>query len=103
MAALVSWWRGPGGHEGPSTSGDGAFLLSATIITREAHGELAGIHDRTTVMLRRETIDAWLDTDMDERHDAQAWILEDAHLLDAATHGVREEDPSLVTVGTQGA
>src|SRR5699024_472110 len=47
MAALVSWWKGPGGHEGPAASEDGAFLLSTTIITRAATGDLAQIHDRT--------------------------------------------------------
>ena len=102
MAALVSWWRGPGDHQGPAASEDGTFLLSATIITREAHGDLAGIHDRTPVMLRREAIDAWLDTAMDDRHDAQAWILEDAHLLDDATLGVREVDPAVGKVGNDG-
>ena len=76
MAALVSWWKGPGGHEGPAASEDGAFLLSATIITRAATGELADIHDRTPVMLRREAVDAWLDTAMDDRRAAE-WILED--------------------------
>src|SRR5690606_9542876 len=34
MAALVSWWKGPGGHEGPAASEDGAFLLATPIITR---------------------------------------------------------------------
>ncbi|AXK45500.1 SOS response-associated peptidase [Brachybacterium saurashtrense] len=102
MAALVAWWKGPGGHEGPAASEDGAFLLSATIITREATGELAEIHDRTPVMLRREAVDAWLDTAMDDRHAAQEWILDDAHLLDDATLAVREVDPAVGTVGNDG-
>lgn len=102
MAALVSWWKGPGGHEGPAASADGAFLLSATIITREASGELAEIHDRTPVMLRRDQIDPWLDTAMDDRHDAQAWILDDTHLLDDARLALREVDPAVGTVGNDG-
>ena len=102
MAALVSWWKGPGGHEGPAASADGAFLLSATIITRQATGELAEIHDRTPVMLRREAIDPWLDTAMDDRRAAQAWILEDSHLLDDATLSVREVDPAVGKVGNDG-
>ena len=102
MAALVSWWRGPGGHEGPAASEDGAFLLSATIITREASGELATIHDRTPVMLPRSEIDSWLDTAMDDRHAAQEWILEDSHLLDNATLSVREVDPAVGKVGNDG-
>jgi len=102
MAALVSWWKGPGDHEGPAASEDGSFLLSATIITREATGDLAEIHDRTPVMLRREEIDAWLDTSMDDRHAAQEWILDDSHLLDDATLTVREVDPAVGKVGNEG-
>ncbi|MDN6399120.1 MAG: SOS response-associated peptidase [Brachybacterium sp.] len=102
MAALVSWWKGPGGHEGPAASADGAFLLSATIITREASGELAEIHDRTPGLLRRDRLDPWLDTAMDDRHDAQAWILDDTHLLDDARLALREVDPAVGTVGNDG-
>ena len=102
MAALVSWWKGPGGHEGPAATEDGAFLLSTTIITRAATGDLADIHDRTPVMLRREEIDGWLDTAMDDRHAAAEWILEDTHLLDDATLEVREVDPAVGKVGNDG-
>lgn len=102
MAALVSWWKGPGGHEGPAASEDGTFLLSATIITREATGELAEIHDRTPVMLRREEIDAWLDPGMDDRGAVQEWVLDDSHLLDDATLSVREVDPAVGKVGNDG-
>jgi len=102
MAALVSWWKGPGHHEGPAASADGTFLLSATIITREATRELARIHDRTPVMLRRDAVDAWLDTSMDDRHDAAAWIRDDAHLLDDATLELREVGPAVGKVGNDG-
>jgi len=102
MAALVSWWKGPGQHEGPAATEDGTYLLSATIITREATGDLAELHDRTPVMLRRGEIDAWLDTAMDDRHAAQGWILDDAHLLDDSTLEVREVDPAVGRVGNDG-
>lgn len=102
MAALVAWWKGPGGHEGPAASPDGSFLLSTTIITREATGELAEIHDRTPMMLRREEVDVWLDTAQDDRHAAQEWILEDTHHLDDVTLSVREVDPAVGKVGNDG-
>lgn len=102
MAALVAWWKGPGEHEGPAASPDGSFLLSTTIITREATGELAEIHDRTPMMLRREEVDVWLDTAQDDRHAAQEWILEDTHHLDDATLSVREVDPAVGKVGNDG-
>lgn len=82
MAALVSWWKGPGGHEGPAASDDGNWLLTATIITRAStHEALADLHDRTPCMLTREQADAWLSPEMDDRTDAAAWIQDDAHLL----------------------
>lgn len=102
MAALVSWWKGPGGHEGPAASDDGAFLLSATIITREATGDLARIHDRTPVMLPRDQVDAWLDTSMDHKEAAAAWINDDSHLLEDSLLAVREVDPAVGKVGNDG-
>lgn len=102
MAALVSWWKGAGNHEGPAASADGAFLLSATIITRAATGRLAEIHDRTPVMLRRDEIDAWLDTGADDPHAAQEWILDDAHLLDDDALRLRPVDPAVGRVGNDG-
>ncbi|MFE7605799.1 SOS response-associated peptidase [Brachybacterium paraconglomeratum] len=102
MAALVSWWRGPGGHEGPAASDDGAFLLSATIITREATGDLARIHDRTPVMLPRDRVDDWLDTSMDHKEGAAAWINDDSHLLEDSLLAVREVDPAVGKVGNDG-
>ncbi|WP_106507108.1 SOS response-associated peptidase [Brachybacterium timonense] len=102
MAALVSWWKGAGDHAGPAASPDGEFLLSATIITREATGDLAQIHHRTPVMLRREAVNDWLDPRLDDRRAAQAWILDDAHLLHDAALAPREVDPAVGKVGNEG-
>lgn len=101
-AGLVSWWRGPGAHDGPAASEDGSFLLTATIITRAATGALAEIHDRTPVMLRHDTVDAWLDPAMDDRHAAQEWILDDSHLLVDGDVRAREVDPAVGRVSTDG-
>ena len=102
MAALVSWWKGPGEHESPAASEDGRFLLSVTIITREADGELADIHERTPVMLPRDRLDAWLDTGMDDPQAAQRWILDDSNLLEDTALSVREFDPAVGKVGNDG-
>lgn len=107
MAALVSWYRGQGQHEGPAASADGSWLLTATIITRaSSHRVLADLHDRTPVMLPREQIDAWLDPQMDDRDDARAWIQDDAHLLEdellelrpvsEAVGSIRHDGPELL-------
>lgn len=51
LAALYEWWREP----------DGGWLLSASILTRAATGDLAAIHDRMPVFLDRSDLDLWLD------------------------------------------
>ncbi|MGP9693836.1 SOS response-associated peptidase [Brachybacterium sp. AOP25-B2-12] len=107
MAALVSWWKGPGGHEGPAASEDGRWLLTATILTRAStHEVLADLHDRTPCMLSREQVDAWLDPQLDDGAAAAAWIRDDEHLLpdteltlrpvDAAVGSVHHDGPELL-------
>ena len=56
MAGLWSVWRDPGSRSAPP-------LLSCTIITTDAIGELAGIHDRMPLLLAERDFDAWLDPD----------------------------------------
>ncbi|MDO5662629.1 MAG: SOS response-associated peptidase [Brachybacterium sp.] len=102
MAALVSWWKGDGTNDGPAATDDGAWLLTATIITREAAGDLARIHDRTPVMLRRSEVDAWLDPGMDDKDAAEAWVKDDAHLLDDGALEVRPVDPAVGSVRNEG-
>jgi putative SOS response-associated peptidase YedK len=52
FAGLYSWWRAPGSNE---------WILTATILTREAVGGLRDIHDRTPVTLPRHFVATWLD------------------------------------------
>jgi putative SOS response-associated peptidase YedK len=56
MAGLWSVWKNPGS---PST----APLLSCTIITTDAVGELADIHDRMPLIVTERDWDHWLDPD----------------------------------------
>jgi putative SOS response-associated peptidase YedK len=56
MAGLWSVWKNPGS---PSTSP----LLSCTIITTDAVGELAEIHDRMPLIVAERDWDHWLDPD----------------------------------------
>jgi len=58
-AGLWSVWR-PGGQAGK----DAAPLLSCTIITTDAVGELAEIHDRMPLMLAETDWDDWLNPDI---------------------------------------
>src|SRR5690606_39408688 len=52
MAALVAWWKGPGGHEGPAASPDGSFLLSTTIITRRSEEHTSELQSRENLVCR---------------------------------------------------
>jgi putative SOS response-associated peptidase YedK len=57
FAGLYEWWRNP---EAADDAPD-KWLLSTTIITRDAAGKLADIHDRMPVFLSPELIEEWLD------------------------------------------
>ncbi|MCK0174629.1 MULTISPECIES: SOS response-associated peptidase [Mycobacteriaceae] len=61
MAGLWSTWR-PAGKSGAAPS-DSPPLLSCTIITTDAAGPLADIHDRMPLSISRDDWDRWLDPD----------------------------------------
>lgn len=57
LAGLYSWWR-------PPMSGDAdarPWLLTATILTRDADPRAARVHDRMPVLLRDDILVPWLD------------------------------------------
>lgn len=56
FAGLYAWWRNP---ELPDDHPQ-RWVLSSTILTREAVGPVAEIHDRTPVTLPREFWNEWL-------------------------------------------
>ena len=57
FAGLYSWWPDPN-----VPAGDPArWHLTTTILTREAVGDIARVHDRTPVTLPRELVDTWID------------------------------------------
>ncbi|MDP3208034.1 MAG: SOS response-associated peptidase [Rhodoglobus sp.] len=57
FAGLYEWWRNPAAADDSPDK----WVLSTTIITREATGALRDIHDRMPVFLEPELIDDWLD------------------------------------------
>jgi putative SOS response-associated peptidase YedK len=57
LAGLYSWWRNPAA----APDDPARWLLSATILTTDAQGALASIHDRVPVVLPEECWDEWLD------------------------------------------
>lgn len=76
MAGLWSVWRDAHAvnavHSGRSAGSVPAPLLSCTILTTDAVGDLARIHDRMPLIMPRGSWDSWLDPD----HPAPAELLE---------------------------
>lgn len=96
MAGLWSVWHDP--DAGP----DAPPVVTCAVLTRDAVGALAGIHDRMPVLLGPDTWTAWLDPDRDDVTDLLA--TPEASLLDAlelrpvsdAVNSVRNNGPELV-------
>ncbi len=62
FAGLYEWWRDPA----KADDDPDRWVLSATIVTRDAVGELGSIHERMPVFLAPELIDEWLDPHNEE-------------------------------------
>jgi putative SOS response-associated peptidase YedK len=57
FAGLYSWWRNPA----LADTHPARWVLTATILTTDAHGPLTEIHERMPVTLPEEWWDQWLD------------------------------------------
>ncbi len=101
LAGLYEWWR-------DKTKGDDdpeRWLLSFTILTRDAIGHLGSIHDRMPLFLDPDHADAWLDPTTDNVRDvldaaidaapALADTLDD-HKVSTAVGNVRNDSPELI-------
>ena len=101
FAGLYEWWRNPAaGDDSPDK-----WLLSTSILTREAAGELAGIHDRMPVFLSPELLDEWLDPHTEGEEHLLAEISQGGeavaeyaqfHVVDRAVGNVRNNSPELI-------
>ena len=101
FAGLYEWWRDPlAADDSPEK-----WLLSTAILTRDATGELAGIHDRMPVFLSPELLDEWLDPHtegsaelLDEISASGAEVAEYAefHEVDGGVGNVHSAGPSLI-------
>lgn len=54
LAGLAQWWR---------AADDEPWLLTATIVTRAAIGDLARIHDRMPLVLPEDLVGKWIDAE----------------------------------------
>lgn len=101
FAGLYEWWRDPAAAD----NSPDRWLLSTSILTRDATGALAGIHDRMPVFLSPELLDEWLDPHtegstelLDEISAGGAEIAQflEFHEVDKAVGNVRSSGPSLI-------
>lgn len=67
FAGLYEFWRDPA----RAADDPRRWLVTMTIITGDAEGDLRRLHDRQPVMLRPRDWDAWLDPALDDPLDAQ--------------------------------
>jgi len=101
FAGLYEWWRNPAAADGSPEK----WLLSTSILTREASGALASIHDRMPVFLSPSLVDEWLDPHTEGGEE----LLEEvaygaleveghmlAHEVDRAVGNVRNNSPALI-------
>jgi putative SOS response-associated peptidase YedK len=97
MAGLWSTWRDPKGDP------DAPPLVTCAVLTTDAVGELAGVHDRMPLLLGPDDWAAWLDPDRSDVADLLTTTAPD--LLDALelrpvsskVNSVRNNGPDLLT------
>ncbi|MFY9334774.1 MAG: SOS response-associated peptidase [Mycobacterium sp.] len=63
MAGLWSAWKPPESPESPEPAESARPMLTAAIVTTDAVGELARVHDRMPLVIAERDWDRWLDPD----------------------------------------
>ena len=100
-AGLFEWWKNPA----LAADDPRRWVLSFTILTRQAEGALADSHDRMPVFLDPDFADAWLEPDSDNAPDILAGAVDaapliadtlEAYRVGARVGNVRNNDPSLI-------
>src|SRR5262245_11441847 len=96
MAGLWTVWRDPDVSDAPP-------VVSAAVLTTDAIGPLAGIHDRMTLLMTPDQWAGWLDPDVDEVDELLATppsleLVESLELRPVSTrvNSVRNNGPELV-------
>ncbi|SFI31557.1 SOS response-associated peptidase [Microbacterium saccharophilum] len=101
FAGLYEWWKDPG----KADDDPARWLLSFTIMTRDAVGPLGSIHDRMPLFIDADHADAWLDPTtenvgdvLDAAIDAAPALAEtlESYVVDRAVGNVRNNSPALI-------
>ena len=101
FAGLYEWWKDPSKADDDPTR----WVLSFTILTRDAVGPLGSIHNRMPLFLDADFGDAWLDTEtenvgdlLDAAIDAAPGVVETLtdHTVSPDVGNVRNNSPALI-------
>lgn len=101
FAGVYEWWKDPG----KADDDPARWLLSFTIMTRDAVGPLGSIHDRMPLFIDADHADAWLDPTtenvgdvLDAAIDAAPALAEtlESYVVDRAVGNVRNNSPALI-------
>lgn len=101
LAGLYGWWKDPA----KADDDPARWLLSFTILTREAIGHLGSIHERMPVFLDPDFADAWLDPTVDNVRDILDAAIDAApivaetladRVVSKAVGNVRNNSPELI-------
>ena len=101
FAGLYEWWKNPE----KSDDDPDRWLLSFTILTRDAVGRLGSIHDRMPLFVDADHADAWLDPTTDNVRDVLDAAVDaapavaatlDERIVSTAVGNVRNDTPDLL-------
>jgi putative SOS response-associated peptidase YedK len=101
LAGLYEWWR----DAAKADDDPERWVLSFTILTRDAIGALGSIHDRMPLFVDADFADAWLDTDTDNVGDILDAAVDAApdvartlrnDVVSSAVGNVRNDSPALI-------
>jgi putative SOS response-associated peptidase YedK len=98
MAGLWEYWKPKDDPEGEYPDG----LVTAAVLTTQAVGPLAQVHDRMPLVLPPSAWDAWLDPDRDAGDDAVAGLLVPPAPELIATMEIRPVAPAVNNVRNNG-
>ncbi|KAA9086796.1 SOS response-associated peptidase [Microbacterium radiodurans] len=101
LAGLYEWWK----DDARAADDPQRWLLSFTILTRDAVGELGSIHDRMPLFIDADHADVWLDPTTEYAGDLLDAVVDAAPAradeliavpVGKAVGNVRNDDPSLI-------
>lgn len=102
FAGLYEWWRDKSRADDDPTR----WVLSFTILTRDAVGPLGSIHDRMPLFVDPDHADVWLDPTVDNLSDLRDAAIDaapavaaglEAFAVSKAVGNVRNDSPDLIT------